>query len=113
MVADPRQIVEDDAIQLIQLEANVFGHTLHVGIAAGVDVRTAQVIVPVWPGFDLDRLAGDHRNRSGDGLVVTRGGIEQILVAKGKRFVIILEAGQRRIKKQFRQPSQPGMEIAI
>ena len=104
VVADAWQVVEDHSLQLMQLRLNARGNPLQVGVVVGVDLGAAQVVVPVWPGFDVHGFAGDHRDRNSCGLIIPSGGVEQILVAEGERLVVIFQVGQRRVEKQVEQP---------
>ena len=59
VIADPRQV---EKRHLLQLEHGLllFGRQVfQVGIIACVVRRTAQVIIPVWPHLDIDRLPID------------------------------------------------------
>ncbi len=110
VVADARQVVEDDPLELGHLLADVLRHILQVRVVPGVDLRPAQVVVPVGAGPDLHRLAGHQRDGRGGGLVVAGRRVEQVPVAEGERLVVILEGGQRRVIEQLEQAAELRME---
>ena len=102
VVADARQVVEHDPLQLGHLLADVLRQVGHVRVVLGVDVRAAQVVVPVRAGLDVDRLAGDLGDGDGGRLVVAGRRVEQILVAEGERLVVVF---QRRAARGCRTAS--------
>jgi hypothetical protein len=103
VVADAGQVEEGQLLDLRELIALRLGERGEVGIVGRVQRRAAQVVVPVRPGADLHRLAVDHRDGAGGGLVVAGGGGEQLVVAVGPRLVIVVQYRQRRIVEQARE----------
>ena len=97
MVADTRQVEEDGTVDLLHLAHFLLGGAVEVRIIVCVDLRTAQVVVPVRPRLDgVHVLASNHRDGARGGLVVAFGRVEQVLVVVGPGFEIVVELGQIR-----------------
>src|SRR6187399_2002540 len=80
MVADPRQVEEDSTVDLLYLAHFLRGGAVEVGIVVCVDLRAAQVVVPVWPRLDgVHVFAGNHRNGARGGLMLAERCVEQVL----------------------------------
>src|SRR5918912_847629 len=70
MVADTRQVEEDGTVNLLDLAHFLRGGAVEVGIVVCIDLRAAQVVIPVWPRFDgVHVFASDHRNGARGGLM--------------------------------------------
>ena len=95
MVADTRQVEEDGTVDLLYLAHFLRGGAVKVRIVVCVDLRAAQVVVPVRPRLDgVHVLASNHRDGARGGLVVAFGRVEQVLVVVGPGFEIVVELGQ-------------------
>src|SRR5204863_8871019 len=71
MVADPRQVEEYGPVDLLYLAHFLFGGAIEVRIVVRIDLRAAQVIVPVRTRLDgVHVFASNHRDRARGGLVV-------------------------------------------
>jgi hypothetical protein len=72
-----------------------------IRIVLRVDRRTAEVVVPVGPGFDVHVLARDLRDGPCRGLVVALRRVEEIVVAIGPRLVVVVEARLVRVVEEL------------
>ena len=105
VVADSRQVEEDDLVDVEDLLALLRGQRLQVRVIARVDRRASEVVIPVRPGLDLHRLAGDHRDRLRGRLVGPLGRVEQVLVRIRERLVIVVDRWQVRVVEDGRCPA--------
>src|SRR5215831_14049926 len=95
MVADARQVEEHGAVDLLQLTHFLFGSAVEVRIVVGVNLRTAQVVVPVRPCLDgVHVLASNHRDGARGWLIVAQRRVEQVLVVVGPGFEVVVKLGQ-------------------
>ena len=100
MVADPGQVEEHQPLDLLQVGPLRVGQRVQVRVGVRVELRAGEVVVPVRPRLDLHRLAGDQRDRAGGRLVVSLGGVEQLLVAVGPRLVVVVDRRHARVREQ-------------
>src|ERR1044072_4116995 len=92
MVAYTRQVEEGRTVDLLYLAHFLRGGAVEVGIVVCVDLRAAQVVVPVWPRLDGGHVfAGDHRNGARGGLMLAQRRVEQVLVVIGPGFEVVVE----------------------
>ena len=111
VVADAGEVVEDDALQLLELPPRLLGHPRQRRVVAGVDARSAEVVVPGRPALDVDGLPGDRRDGNRGGLVVGGRRVEQVGVTEGERLVVVLDVGQRRVVEQLEQRAETPVQL--
>src|SRR6185436_1040792 len=87
VVAYTRQVEEDRTVDLLYLAHFLRGGAVEVGIVVCVDLRAAQVVVPVWPRLDgVHVFPGNHRHGARGVLILAQRRVEQVLVVVGPGF---------------------------
>src|SRR5581483_5417154 len=113
VVADPRQVEEDHPLELVQLRPLLLAETGEVWVVGGVDGRAAEVVVPVRPRLDLHVPAGDHRDRPGGRLIVSLGGVEQLVELVRPRLVVVVDRRQRGVGEDVRERAAAALELQL
>ena len=91
MVADARQVEEDNPLELEERLLLLRAHILEVRVILRVDRRPGEVVVPVRAGLDIDRLAGDHRDRPRRRLIGALGIVSEHVDAFTEAHVELLQ----------------------
>ncbi len=110
VVADPREIVEDNPFDLFHLGPNDVVDAVHRWIVRGIGVGAAEVVVPVGPARDLDGLTGDLRDRDRGRLLFGGRRVEEVAVLEGERVVVVVELGQRRVVERLGDATTLGVQ---
>jgi len=103
VVAHARQVVESHALQLEHGLLLGRRQVLQVGVVAGVVRSAAQIVVPVGAALDVHGLARDQGDGPGGDLVVRFGGLDQVQVLVGPRFVVIVDDRQVGVVEDVQQ----------
>ncbi len=99
--AQARQIHHEG---VFELAVHRLLHVFEVLVFGAFFELAPQNLFPVWPAGDLvHALAGDQRAWAGDRLVFAFRRVMQVLIIKIKRLVVIIDARQMRVSKDFTQ----------
>jgi hypothetical protein len=101
MVAFPWHMEEDHFLDGKELLLFFLAELNYTGVVGGINLGAGKIIVPVGTGLYIHWLTGDHGNRAGSRLIIAGRSIEQFIVAKGERLIIIIHGRQGRIMENL------------
>ncbi len=106
VLADPRQVEHERALEL---EPDLLlGAVAEVGVGGRAPGGTGEVVLPVRPPLEVERLAGQLRLGPGDGLVLLQGRGRQRLVVVGPGLVVVVERGEVGVEEDVGElPERP------
>ena len=106
MIADTRQVEEDGTVDLVDLAHFLVGSAIEVRIIVRVNLRPAQIVVPVRTRFNgVHVLAGHHRDGACGGLAIAQRRVDQVLIVIGPWLEIVVERRQVGVVKDVAQRS--------
>src|SRR5581483_10699585 len=103
VIADAREVHHRHPLDFEQRLPLVFRQRREIRIVLRIERRAAEIVIPVRPALDVDRLSRDLRNGCSGWLDIALWRIEQIAVAIGPWLVIVVEAGLIRVVEELEQ----------
>lgn len=116
VLAQPRQVEHERLFELeLDPVVRLVPQLLHHGVQVTHLGGATEIVVPVGGPLDLGVLTRDEGLGPGHGEVVTRGGVDQVLVVVGPRLVVVREFRLHRGREQLREFLEPatGLELEV